>query len=214
MVKFWPWWEANRKRLIIAGVALLVVLFVWYYLKTSREQRELSAGQAYTAFQLNQPPKPTAQQVVDGYLLIAKQYSGTIAAERASLQAAAVLFNATRYAEAQTQFQNFLSANPGSSMAATANLGVAACQESQGKLDEALSTYRQVSVSYPDTADGITAKFSAGRILELQGKLTDAVAAYQDVTRAPLAGSLASEAANRIAMIQAKLPAPKPAAKS
>lgn len=214
LVKFWPWLEANRKRLIIVGVAALVALFVWYYLKTSREQKELAAGQAYTQFQMNQPQTLPAQQVVDGYRNIAGQYSGTVAGERAELQAAATLFDAGRYADAQKQFENFVSANPGSSLMAMARLGVAACEESQGKLDEALSHYRQLDTSYPDTAAGVNANFSAGRILELQGKLSDAVTIYQEVVRSPLAGSLASEAANRAAMIQVKLAAEKPATKS
>lgn len=211
LVEFWPWLEANRKRLIIIGVALLLVVFVWFYLKTSREQHELAAGQAYTQFQLNQTPTVPAQQVADGYLKIARDYSGTVAGQRAQLQAAAALFDAGRYADAQKQFENFMNANVGSPLAATAKLGLAACEESQGKLDEALDAYRQIDTSYPDTAEGINANFSVGRVLELQGKLTDAVAAYQEIMRSPQAGSLASEAAARVALIQSKLPAQKPA---
>jgi predicted negative regulator of RcsB-dependent stress response len=212
MVKFWPWLEANRKRLVIAGVVALAVLFVWFYMKTSREQRELAAGQAYTQFQLDQPPTLATQQVVDGYLGIAKKYSGTVAAQRAELQAAATLFDAGRYADAQKQFEGFLRANAGGSLALMARLGVAACLESQGKLEEALSLYRQLQAGNPDTAEGINASFSMGRILELQGKLADAVTAYQQIMRSPLGGSLAQEAASRAAMLQTKLAAQKPAA--
>lgn len=211
LVKFWPWLEANRKRLVIVGVVLLVALFVWYYLKTSQEQRELAAGQAYTALQMIPAKTLSAQQLSDDYLKIAKDYSSTLAGQRAQLQAATVLFEAGRYADAQKQFQGFLDANAGSPLAATAKLGVAACQESQGKLDDALTAYRQLDTSYPDTAEGINANFSAGRVLELQGKLTDAVTAYQEIMRSPLSGSLASEAAARVAMIQSKLTAQKPA---
>lgn len=212
LLKFWPWLEANRKRLIIAGVVVLAVLFVWYYMKTSREQHELAAGQAYTQFQLNQPPTPATQQVVDGYLEIAKKYSGTVAAQRAELQAAVLLFDAGRYADAQKQFESFLGSNSGGSLAVAAKLGVAACQESQGKLDEALSLYRQLQASNPETSEGVNAALSIGRILELQGKFSDAVTAYQQIMRSPLAGSLAQEAASRAALLQTKLTAQKPAA--
>ncbi|HEY5345799.1 MAG TPA: tetratricopeptide repeat protein, partial [Verrucomicrobiae bacterium] len=141
IIKFWPWFEANRKRLVIAVVAVVVVLFVWYFITTQRVQKAVDAGQAYTQLQLNMPPNPTVQQVADAFLQLAKNYSGTVAAERAQLQAAAVLFSAARYAEAQAQFQNFLAANKNSSLAAAAQLGVAACLEAQNKLADATAAY-------------------------------------------------------------------------
>ncbi|HEY5345603.1 MAG TPA: hypothetical protein VIK62_04590, partial [Verrucomicrobiae bacterium] len=57
------------------------------------------------------------------------------------------------------------------------------------------------TVSYPDSSEALPAKFSLGRVLEAQGKLTEATSCYQEVTRSPLAGSLASEAAQRLAQI-------------
>jgi len=214
LVKFWPWFEANRQRLIGTAVAVVVILFIWYFVTTQREQKAVDAGQAFTKLQLTLPPNPTAQQVADAYLKMADKYSGTLAAERAQLQAAAVLFGAGRYADAQALFQKFLGANSGSSLAAAARLGVAACLESQNKLDAAATEYRAVTTSYSSSSEALTAKFSLGRVLELQGKLTEATSYYQEVTRAQLAGSLASEAAQRLAQIQAKLPATKPASKS
>lgn len=211
MFKFQPWFEANRKRLIVIGVAALVGLFVWYYLTTRRQQQELAAGQAYTQFQLNQPPTLQAQQVVDGYLKIAQDYSGTMAGQRAQLQAAITLFDAGKYADAEKQFETYLAANGDSTLAAPAQAGVAASLEAQGKLDQALTAYRAVTTTYPDTTTAIEAKYSCGRVLELQGKLSEAVTFYQDVARSPLAGSLASISHQRIAEIQPKLSAQKPA---
>jgi predicted negative regulator of RcsB-dependent stress response len=209
LLKFWPWLEANRKRLIIAGVAAVVIFFVWFYFSSQRQQAELAAGQAYTEFQLNQPPTLPAQQVADGYLQIANKYAGTLAGQRARLQAAGILFGAGRYAEAQAQFQSFLAAANGSPLAASAQAGIAASLEAQGKLDDALAAYRKVASGYPDSIDAIQAKFAQGRVLESQGKLSDAVNAYQDVVRSPLAGTFASEAGQRIALIQTKLAAVK-----
>ena len=208
--KFWPWLEANGKRLIIASAAVVVAFFVWFFITTQREQKEQAAGQAYTQLMLNPPATP--QQAVDGYAKLAKQYDGTVAAERAQLQAASVLFTSGRYAEAQAQFQGFVTANAGSPLLATARTGIAASLESQGKLDDALAAYRAVSTTYPDSNEALMAKFAVGRILELQGKLTEAVTAYQEVTRLPLAGSLAQEAGQRIALLQVKIAAIKPAA--
>lgn len=212
MFKFWPWFEANRNRLIVAAVVLVLAFFVWFFISTQHQQKEVAAGQAYTQFLLNQPPATATQLVADGFLKIATDHPGTLAGQRARLQAAATLFEAGRYAEAQTQFQNFLASEGGSSLAVLAQSGVAASLEAQGKLDDALAAYRKVVTAYPDSTDVILAKFAQGRVLELLGKLSDAVTSYQDVTKSPLAGSLGSEAAQRIAQIQTKLAAAKPAA--
>ncbi len=214
LLKFWPWLEANRKRLIIVGVAALVLLLVWFFLKTQRQQEELAAGQAYTQFQLSQSPTTPTKQLADGYLQIAKKYAGTMAAQRAELQAASVMFDAGRYADAQKEFQAFLSANGDSTLAAAAQTGVAACLEAQGKLDDALTSYQTVVNRYPDSTTAIEAKYSCGRILELQGKLNEAVSSYQEVARSQLAGSLASVSAQRIALLRTKLAAIKPVSKS
>ena len=211
LIKFWPWLEANRQRLIATAVAVVVVLFFWYFIDTQKAQKAVDAGQAYTQLQLNMAPNPTVQQVADAFVQLAQKYSGTIAAERAQLQAAAVLFDAGRYAEAQAQFQQFLSASHGSSLAAAAQLGVAASLEAQNKLADAATAYRMVTTSYPNSAEALPAKFSLGSVLEAQGKTTEAMSYYQEVARAPLAGSLASEAAQRVAKIQATT---KPAVKS
>jgi predicted negative regulator of RcsB-dependent stress response len=213
MFKFWPWFEANRKRLACVAVAVLAILFIWYYLTTQREQKEVAAGQALTKLQLSMSPGTTAQQMADACLKVAKDYAGTVAAQRAQLQAAETFYGAGRYADAQAAFQKVLaSAIPGSPTAG-ARLGVAASLEAQGKLEAAVAEYRAVTTSYPDSNEAIAAKFAQGRILELQGKPNEAVSFYQEVARAPLAGTMASEAAQRAAQIQAKAPAVKPAAK-
>lgn len=211
MFKFWPWLEANRKRLIIGAVAVVVFFFGWFYFSTARQQKELDAGHAYTAFQLNQPPASTPQTVAAGYLQMAERFAGTLAGQRARLQSALILFGAGDYTNALTRFQDFLTVESGSPLTAQAQLGVAASLEAQGRLDEAQAAYRKVSPGNPNAPEAIMAKFAQGRILELQGKLNDAVTLYQDIASSPLAGSLASEAAQRIALMQTKLAATQPA---
>jgi predicted negative regulator of RcsB-dependent stress response len=202
IVKFWPWLEANRRRLIAAAVAIVAVLFIWYFIATQKAQKAIEAGQAYTQLQLNMPPNPTVQQVADAFGNLAQKYSGTLAAQRAQLQAAAVLFGAGRYTDAQALFQQFVGANGDSSLAAGAQLGVGASLESQNKLDDAATAYRTVVTRYPNAAEVLPAKFSLARVLQSQGKLTEASSYYQEVMRSPLAGSLASQAAQRLAQIQ------------
>jgi len=208
--KFWPWFEANRKRLAIAGAVVAVLVLAWFYISARQQQAVVDAGQAYTQFQLDMPPTPNVQQVVDGYLLVASKYPGTLAGQRARLEACATLFSAGRYADAQAQFQGFLAAETASPLAAQARLGIAASLEAQGKLDEALAAYRSAA-GKPGSPEAIAAKFALGRVLELQGKLAEAVNAYQETLREPLAGSMANEAGQRIALLQAQLVPAKPA---
>ena len=212
LIKFWPWFEANRKRLIGVAVAAAAILLISYFYSAEQEQKAVDAGQAYTQLQLNQPANPTVQQVADEYLSLAGKYSGTAAAERAQLQAAVLLFGAGRYADAQAQFQIFLGAHGGSSLAAAAQLGVAASLEAQNKPADAAAAYRLVTTSHPDSTEALPAKFSLGRVLESQGKLTEAAGSYQEVLRSPLAGSFGQEAMQRLAQIQTALTAAQPAA--
>ncbi len=214
LIKFWPWFEANRQRLVIATVAAVAVFFIWYFITTQKEQKAVAAGQAYTQLELAMPPNSTVQQVADAYLKIASDYPGTIAGQRAQLQAAALFFGAARYADAQTVFQQFLGANNGSSLAASAQFGVAASLAAQSKLDDAAAAYRAVIGNYADSAEALPAKFSLAQLLEAQGKLTEATSYYNEVMRSQVAGSLAQEAAERLAQIQTKTAATQPTTKS
>lgn len=211
--KFWPWLEANRKRLIFAGAAVLVLFVIWLFVTSQQKQNLIAAGQAYTQFQLNQPPNPTMKQVADGYLQIATKFSGTTAAQRAQLQAGAILFNGASYADAQKVFENFAATESGSSLMVLARLGIGASLEAQQKLDEALAAYRAAANLSPNSPEAISAKASQARILESQGKLNEALSLYQEVARSPFGGSLASEAGQRVVVIQGKLAAAKPVAK-
>lgn len=213
LLRLWPKIEANRNRLIAAGVVVLAAFFVWYYISSHRQAQELAAGQAYTEFQLNHPPTVQSEEVVNGYLQIAQDYSGTMAGQRAQLQAAVTLFESGKYADAQKQFENFLNANGDNPLAASAQIGVAASLEAQGKLDQALTEYRSVPSTYPGTTTALEAKFACGRVLQLQNKFQESLTFYQDVAQSQLAGTLAQIAHLRISEIQAKLASAKPASK-
>jgi len=129
IIKFWPWLEANRQRLIISGVAAVAILFIWYFIATQREQRAIAAGQAFALAQINLPQNPSAQQVADTYLKIATDYAGTLTAERAQLQAASVLFSAGRYDDALAQFQKLSANDSASPLVPAAHLGAGASRE-------------------------------------------------------------------------------------
>jgi predicted negative regulator of RcsB-dependent stress response len=214
LFKLWPWFEANRNRIIAGVAALLVVAGAYSFYSWYHGQRETAAGQALTLALVN-ASKADASKLAVTFEQLAAKYSGTVAGGRAQLQAASTLFDAGHYAEAQVQFQKYASANSSGSLSAIAQLGLAASLEAQNKLNEAAAAYRKVAGQSAEASAQLTAKFSLGRIAELSGKPADAVSYYQEVSRSSLAGSLATEAAMRAMEIKTRMAAaPKAAAKS
>jgi predicted negative regulator of RcsB-dependent stress response len=210
--KLWPWIEANKNRLIGALTAIIILAGILFFVSSQREQKEIAAGQALTALLVSPAANAGAGQMTDALAKLAGQYAGTAAGQRAQLQAAAALFNAGRYADAQTQFQKFLDASPASSLAATAELGVAASLEAQNKTDAAVGAYQKVVSSFAGSASDLPAEFALGRIAEQQNKLNEALGHYEIAARASLGGTLAQEAAQRAFDLRNKIAAaPKPA---
>ena len=211
--KLWPWLEANKTRLIGAGVAILIVVGVLYFISSQREQKEIDAGQALTMLLVTPTPNANSGQMATNFAKLAEKYPGTAAGQRAQLQAAATMFGAGHYADAQAQFQKCLDASASGPLAATAELGVATSLEAQNKLDLATAAYQKVTSGFAGSASVLPAEFALGRIAEQQNKLAEAVAHYEKAARATLGGTLAQDAAQRAFEIKAKLAAaPKPAA--
>jgi predicted negative regulator of RcsB-dependent stress response len=214
LFKLWPWFEANRNRLIGGTVAVLVVVGGYSFYAWHHGERETAAGQALTQALVNSSGA-NAGALAETFEGVASRYSDTVAGGRARLQAAATLFSAGRYADAEVQFEKFTRANSAGSLSSIANLGIAASLEAQNKLDEAAAAYRKVAGQSTDLSAQLSAKFSLGRIAELKGKPADAMSYYQEVSRNAVAGSLATEAAMRAMEIKTRMAAaPKPAAKS
>jgi len=213
MFKLWPWLEANKNRLIGAAAVVVVASALYSFMSWRHQQSEIDAGQALTQLLVAPPSGATPELTAGAFAQLADKYSGTQAAERAQLQAAADYFSVGRYTDAQAQFQKTLDASSAGPLAATAALGLASSLEAQGKLDDAATAYRRVTTQFGDAvAAALPAKFALGRIAEQQGKFTEAMSAYQELARNNFAGSLASEAALRALEIKSKIPAPPKAA--
>jgi predicted negative regulator of RcsB-dependent stress response len=209
--KLWPWLEENRYRLAAAGAIILIVVGGYYYLAAQRQQREISAGEAFTDALVQ--PSVTLGDSATILLKISDTYPGTEAAKRAQLQAAASLYGAGQYAEAQVQFQKFLDNGVSGPLAATAQLGIGACLEAQGKPDQAATAYQRVVSSYPGQPSALPAYCGLGRIAESQGRLNEALNDYGDAVRVGQNNSMAQSAYISGQAIKAKLNvAPKPAA--
>ena len=206
LLKFWPWVEANKNRLIGGATVAILASFAIWWVVCQREAKAIAAGQAVTQATLS------GGASADAYLKIASQYPGTIAGQRAMLQGAAALFAAGRFPEAQAEFQKFLEAHPDSEFSDQAMLGVATSLDAQGKTDLAVGAYHRVISNGSDPAVVCAAKYDLARIEESQGKLNDAFVLYQDVVSAAPGSSLGSEATMRLIELRGRLPAAAPSA--
>ena len=206
LLKLWPWVETNKNRLIAgAAIAVLAIFTIWF-VACQREAKAVAAGEALT-----QAAIATAGPSADAYLKVAGQYSGTVAGQRAQLQAAAAFFAAGKLTAAQAQFQKYLDAHPDGEFAGQAQLGVASSLDAQGKTDLAVGAYQKVVSNVSDAAVVNAAKFGLARIEEARGRVNDALVHYQDVARAEPSSSLGSEAAMHLTELRSKLPAATPA---
>ena len=127
--KLWPKIEANWIRIAAGGGVVVVIATLISFYSWQRDQKEITAGKALTQSVMFAPRNDAGNQQADLFLKIAGDFQGTSAGQRALLQGAAMLFEAGRYADAQTQFQKFLDIHPDGFFAAQAALGVATSLE-------------------------------------------------------------------------------------
>jgi len=145
MISLLAWVEINKNKLLIAGVAALVVIAVAVIVIQQRAHRQAAASHALSEVRLPfNPGAPLPPGVGDALLKVAGDYKGTKAAARALLLSAAVLFEEGKFADAQTRFNQVLQDYPESSWTAEANLGIAASLASQGKTADATTKYEEI----------------------------------------------------------------------
>jgi TolA-binding protein len=206
LFKLWPWIEANKVRLACGGGVLIIAAgAIWFY-SAQKAQKEIDAGMALSKMAVADTRNITAAQQADSLLKLAGEYQNTAAGQRALLQSAAMLFEAGKYPDAQTRFQDFLNQYPGSFFAGQAALGVASCLDAQGKPDAA-AAYQRIINTYSDTMVVNLAKFSLAQIDEHQNKPTEAFNLYQEIVRTLPNSPLASEATMHAMELKTKQPA-------
>ena len=201
--KFWPWFEANLKRLGFVVAFVVIAVFVFSFYNYRQNQREIAGGLALTQVMVSN----SGDGLADACLKIAADYSGTAAGQRALLQGAAALFTSGKYADAQVQFQKFFDTYPDNSFTAQAMLGIAASLDAQGKTDLAISAYQKAAAQSSGGNVVASAKFALARLDELQGKSTEAAKLYEDVARSYPNSSMSSEAGRRMLELKTKPPA-------
>jgi predicted negative regulator of RcsB-dependent stress response len=163
--KIWPWLEANRNRLIGGVVAGFVVVGVFSYVSWRHTENEKATGEALTQLIATSSVAANPGKLADDLIQFADKHAGTAAADRAQLEGAALLFNAGRFADAQAQFQKFLSHTSSGTLGATAQIGLAACFEAQGKPEQAIPVYtRVVSLESQNSPTVQTARAALARL--------------------------------------------------
>lgn len=215
------WVEVNRKRLIVAGISLIVVIMAIYVYVWMRGQTQLEASRAL--YSLKPPTQRDTNQVATpaDYLKVAHAFPDTSAGQQALLLAAVHLFGNGHYAQAQAQFQAFLDQYSSSPFASTAALGVATCLDAQNKVSQARQAYQSVLDHYPNDAATIRAKFALAALDESQNKPEQALQIYDELNqpqRYPAAAMEANVRRQRLLQIHPDLattnapPSVKPAA--
>lgn len=204
---FLAWLEANKNKLIIGAVALVVLGFGAAYVKWQNEQTELAASDALLQLRaplgsLDQTKAPTT----DDFLAVASKYPNTIAAERAELLAAGALFAEGKYTDAAAKFQNHYRDYPNHSLAATAAYGAAASLEAQGKPAEALSAYQSILTQHPNASFLDDVKLAIARLYEASEQPELAYKTYDELTQGP-SNSRSVEAIARKERLSAQFPA-------
>ena len=181
--KLVAWADENRKRLIGITVAVVVIVaaitaYVYY-----KQHRETQASEALS--NLKPPGTPAAKggpAPAEDYVKLAEANSGTGAAARALLVAGGIYFDSNKFADAQKQFENFLSQYPESPLRSEAMIGVAASLEAQGKKDEAAAKYKELIDRRSGDPVMPQAKSALARIYESQNKPELALALYKEMT--------------------------------
>ena len=189
------WLEVNKKKVVIAAVALVIAGFTVATVRYMNEQKELNASGELLALRvsLNQPTNAVPVQP-SALLKVGSDFKGTSAAERARLLAATAFFTDGKYSEAEREFSAFGREFPSSPFAATAAYGVATAQEAQGKA-EAQASYQKVATAYANSYVADDAKLALARIHESNKQPGQALRIYEDLLL-PRVGAQPGEPAN------------------
>jgi tetratricopeptide (TPR) repeat protein len=189
------WLEVNRTKVLVAAVALVAVGFAIATVRYMREEKELNASGQLLALRvsLNQPTNAAPVQA-SALLKVAKDFSGTSAAERARLLAATAFFTEGKYADAEREFSAFAKEFPNNPWTAAAAYGVASAQEAQNK-PEAVTTYQRVGSAYANSYVADDAKLALARIYETRQQPDQALRIYNELLL-PRPGAQPGEAAH------------------
>ena len=167
LLQLLAWLEKNKKKVaVITGGVLVVaglVAGIIYY----QGQKEVWASEALS--EIHAPMNPSAALpagTLQAYLKVAGDYAGTRAAGRALLEAAAILYNAGTYTDAEARFKQFLNDYPESPFQAQGMLGLASTLDAEHKATEAIAKYEELLRRFPSDSVADETKLALGRLQE------------------------------------------------
>lgn len=209
--RLWDWFEAYRRQIILAVAFLFIAGIIVWFVIWQRETKQSDAGAALTAVEASSITGGPAHPDAEAYLKVAGNYPGSMAGGRALLLAAGVLFDQSKYTEAQALFDRFVREYQGNPLMGQALFGIAACLDAEGKTDPAATAYKDLITRHPNESFVPQAKFALASIYEKQNKAELARDLYQDVERTAPFTSLGNEAGVRLEELIAKNPNLQPA---
>ena len=194
LVHFLAWLDLNKKRVLLGAGIVAVVAAVVALVIYSHNQKEVRASEALSDVIPPRSPLVPSGDLAGQYLKVAAEHTGTKAAQRALLQAAATFFTDGKWVEAQNTFERVLKEYPGSDWSAQADYGVAVSLDAQNKPAEATARYEALVKRYPNDAVTADAKLGLARQYVHQNKAEPAAKLYDELTRGGINSPLAQEA--------------------
>jgi len=207
MIEFVAWAAVNKKKLLACAAIIAVGIAAGAIYQSNRNRAEAEASAAL--LKVDKPgvrPESAPEANAQAFLQVATAHPGTSAGERALLLAADALFRESKYAEAKTQFENFLRDYGENPLAPTAALGVAACWDALDKTNEALVAYQDVLSRFAGSAVVAQAKLGLARLYEAKNDPAQALKVYNELTRPNAPSAWSTEAAMRREQLLSKHP--------
>jgi TolA-binding protein len=206
MLEFLTWVEVNKQRLIVGGCVLVAAAFGAYVVNHLKAEKEMEANGALLSLQKFSETTGRAA-VVDAqtYLNVTEKYSGTSAAERALLQAAGALFEAGKYTEAKSKFDEFATRHSGSVLIPTAAFGSASCLDAMNEVDKAMAAYDQIITGYASDFVSTQAKLAKAMLQVTKNQPAEAKRILETIGMEQN-NPWQREAMNRLQMLNDKFP--------
>lgn len=153
--------------LITAGLVLVAFAFIFYTIKTNRDNEQASRilGVAQTSKQFEE---------------LIRQYPKSAAGPVALLALASSYFSAGDYEAASGRYVEFNERYPRHPMLSAAELGKTMCSEAKGEMEKALTGFNAFLQTYPDHFLTPQALFGKARCLQATGKFTEARVIYEN----------------------------------
>ncbi len=212
LYEFLAWLEVNKKRVAIGAAFVAVVVGLVAFVSWYGQQKESKAGQALSAIRIQgTPTEPLPPDTADKLQKVISEYPGTLAAIRAELIRASLLFTSGKYAEAEAAFARFIQEHPENRWVGQAYFGVAVCLDAQNKVNEAIAKYEDFARRFSNDPNIDQARLNLGALYEGANKLPEAVKEYDKIVKSVSYSPAYGEAQERERRLLIKHPELAPA---